>query len=807
MTRCFRARYGDKDNGHALLWQGDVTVTLPSELGLLTDRPWAHDQPGEQWWPSVGCGPVGDWWALWWTIPDQEARRQGMVRSEVALWRLEEIGAVSDLAPVMSLLAGESIPVPPADLLIKLADALLETTASPPVLVGLEHWPALIVALWPQLWPEARRNFSGRVAMTPPQGGESVTPPLVYTIPASRALQWPDRARITTSELASSHSRGAAWLAGQADAVMSELFSGCATHPPDLAFAKKLALAADRLERLRREPDADSALVLLRILIAIAPGQGLAGLKREVMAVLTVQLANTDQMTVGGLANIKTWDLPVGVTPTEELSAWVAAHAAQLGDEDSELLLEKAGKEGANAPEAWWRDSVRQALVTGIQHQTADWGRAVLRWLAAPKSAGLLDALLSGSPASEDWLFLVADTHRVAVGHLGTFREHCHKRGWSRLHAWGVSTALSGEAAIDAQLAFTGEPVPGLAYLVERLPGQIVVSKAVASAHSDLTTLAGKRTAREPKWLEGLDANQAGWRALWRAHLEAGGVHWPQGVNRKQLAVQLLDAVLTGDPSELLIATLATDLAATALEHPQRTQLWKRLDAAGKTALLNSVAATLLQQISDGKAIPSPERELAEAVIQQVRSSKPTAKTIAALLGWEAPLAEQDVVRWISVTQGYEWLSVAEEVGRHVQRRGWRQVASEMYSLCRLSKKELRPAVAACVELLSRLEQYFFLLLYAPTGQKQHVDQEMLARCVAELGADIAPHQALDYWDRVGGERKWISHTTRPDTQWRDVANRARHGGNQGGLAALIHELRRDYPNNDTLHELSRILK
>ncbi|OYY94018.1 MAG: hypothetical protein B7Y41_08775 [Hydrogenophilales bacterium 28-61-23] len=730
-----------------------------------------------------------------------------MVRSEVALWPLEEIGTVSDLAPVMMDLAGERIPAPPTELLINLADALLETAGSPPVVTGLVHWPALIVALWPQLWPEARRNFSGRAAMTPPQRGESVAPPLVYAIPASRALQWPGRTHITSSAPPSSPSRGAAWLAGQADAVMSELFAGCASHSADLAFAKKLARAADGLEQLRQEPGADSALALLRTLIAIAPGQGLAELKREALAVLQGQLANAGLMTVIGLANIKLSDIPEAATPSEALSAWVAAQAAQLGDEDAERLLEKVGRDDANAPEAWWRGSVRQALVTGIQQRSADWGRALLRWLAAPKPAGLLDALLPDSPTSEDWLLLLADNLRVSMDHLDTFREHCRKRGWSRLHAWGVSTAFHGEASIDSQLAFVGDPLPGLAYLVERLPGQLVVSKAVAAANSGLTTLAGKRTAREPNWLEGLDASHAGWRALWRAHLEASGVHWPQEVDRNQLAGQLLDAVLAGDPSDPLIATLATDLAATALEHPQRAQLWKRLGTTGKKALLSAVAATLLQRISAGLATPTPETELAEAVIHQVRSGRPTAIIITALLGWDAPLAEQEVVRWISSTQGSEWLSVAEEVGHHVQRRGWGQVASEMYSLCRWSKRELRPAVAACVGLLSRWEQNLFLMLYAPTGQKKHLDQETLARYVAEIGADIAPDQALDYWERAGGERKWISHTSRPDAQWRDVANRARHGGNARGLTALIRELRKDYPNNDTLQELSRILK
>ena len=80
-----RARYGVKDNGHALLWQNDSSVKLPPSLLGLSDRPQGYEQPGEQWWPSVGCAPLSEYWALWWTVPDNSAQRGGMVRSEVAI--------------------------------------------------------------------------------------------------------------------------------------------------------------------------------------------------------------------------------------------------------------------------------------------------------------------------------------------------------------------------------------------------------------------------------------------------------------------------------------------------------------------------------------------------------------------------------------------------------------------------------------------------------------------------------------------------------------------------------------------------
>lgn len=114
MNRPLLARYGAQDNRHALLdWEGHPAEP-PADLLGLTDKPPGSYAPGDRWWPSVGCGPVEGWWALWWTQPDEQARRGGMVRSEVALWRLDEVGAVDDLRPVMESLGGQGSILLPA---------------------------------------------------------------------------------------------------------------------------------------------------------------------------------------------------------------------------------------------------------------------------------------------------------------------------------------------------------------------------------------------------------------------------------------------------------------------------------------------------------------------------------------------------------------------------------------------------------------------------------------------------------------------------------------------------------------------
>lgn len=224
-----RAKYGAKDNRHDLLeWQGHSSP-LPSELLGLTDMPCGTFAPGDCWWPSVGCEPLGDWWALWWTVPDSDATRGGMVKSEVALWPLAEIGHFADLRPVMASLAGlDEIPPTPTDLLSAVAEALVTSeTGKPPVVVGLEAWPSIIADLWLRLWPEARQAFSARVALSPPQSGESVAPPWLFGIPSTRTSEWSRHRLVTANAATKTSNRAAAWLMGNDDPTFETIKTAC----------------------------------------------------------------------------------------------------------------------------------------------------------------------------------------------------------------------------------------------------------------------------------------------------------------------------------------------------------------------------------------------------------------------------------------------------------------------------------------------------------------------------------------------------------------------------------------------------
>lgn len=787
---------------HALLdWEGSPT-RLPSDLLGLTDKPPGSYAPGDRWSPSVGCGPVEGFWALWWTQPDEQASRSGMVRSEVALWRLDEIGGVNDLRPVMESLGGHGlISLPPAELLGAVAEALLSASSSRPVLPDLDVWPGVIAALWARLWPEARRVFSARVAISPPQGGESVAPPWIFGIPPERALQWSGYRVIAAAPSAAQPSRAAAWLVATKDPTLEEVLAACSPLPADLGALRRVARAADRLERLREAPNPQHALNLLRTLLTLARGPDAAvTLKKEASNALVAGFLGETSSFVSSLANLDLSQLPEGGSLESALGSWIRRWAADLSLEEASRLLNMLSPDRATS---WWQEGVRVPLSAELSNPEPRWAKAALQWLGLPNAAGVLRTLLPATEGVEQCLLDVTSGVEPVKATLHQIQHEAAQRGWSRIHAWAAMNALPPREAFQAQRAFLGDPSAGLAFLVERLPGPVVVEEAVSLPDAQLVGLVARRTKREPNLLRSLDAGQPGWRALWAAHVAAGGVRWPPDADRNALGRALLDAVLEGDEPEGLVAALAEDQAEIALDHPKRAALWEVLSSAGRTALLPRVAEALVRRCDAGRSISTVEHPLSEAIASWARRTRPSARVVAALLKWNVQVSEEEFIRWLDGPKRSEWTSVAYEVGQAVLSRGWKRAAEAIYD--RRYVTELRLVAEACQELLSSWQRWVLAWILKPRIFNNSDDAPLVHR-IAELGANLAPDGLDDLWERAGGERKRLPRWGSPDARWREAARLAQNGSLKGGLRALVKELRVDAPYNGDLHELETIL-
>jgi hypothetical protein len=803
-----RARYGVKDNSHGLLeWQG-APAALPSELLGLTDKPPGHLVPGERWWPSLGCGAVGDWWALWWTVPDESACRAGMVRSEVAVWRLDDIRTVEDLRPILVSLSGtETAPTSFPEQLHSVAEALVSSELErSPIVSDLDAWPGILADIWSRLWPEARRNFSARVAVIPPQGGESVAPPLIYCVPRQSLPGWADFPLIQFGSDSGPTSRAALWLLGEDDVTFKEILESCDFCSGDLKKLGTVARASDRLDKLRKCPSPNNALDFLRSLAVLAPSHDKAiNLKTEALGKLGLGFNGEKPEFALKLRNLDTVFLSNNAPLRDALTQWVHSQLPNLTPDESRQLLTSIEE---NKAQAWWQTSVRQALLDGFTSPDKQWAKIALNWLGLSDCPGVLKAILPSSETFETCLLDVVDEINLSETVLRQLETLVKSRQWSRLHAWVVMNLYSPSQAFQLQRDFPGSAVAGLKYLIAHLSGDDIINEVINTPESQLIQLVVQRTVREPQLLKDLDASKAVWRDIWAAHIAAGGDCWPPNVNREIQGSKLLDAVTMGEKeSSGLIASLAKDLSETAFNYSDRAKLWNLLRPDSSVALLPLVADVLIQTCDAGQAVHSLEPKLAQEVFNRSLTTGLSIKIFVVLLSSNVPLDEQNLIRCISSSMRADWEpDVAAVIGRVMSERRWKGAAEKSYDLFMSGAiPELQSVVEACQTLLSRWQ---CVRLYFRTGNASlasNIGDNLVVR-VAELGGDLAPEELDDIWDRAGGKRKDLKTGGTPAIRWQSAAQFAQSGKLKNGLLALVNELEKSYPHNLDLKELARII-
>ncbi|MDP2312203.1 MAG: effector-associated domain EAD1-containing protein [Pseudomonadota bacterium] len=792
----FRGRFGARDNSHAMLeWNGPKPV--PVELLGLTDKPPGSYGPGDRWWPAVGCGPVGDLWAIWWTVPDETAARGGMARSEVAAWPVADAGSVDDLRGVLLELSGLEVSAAASELTAVLAEALLEPPPGRTVFVGLDLWPSVVVALWERLWPAARRSFSARAAVSPPQAPESVAPPWLFGIPLERVPQWTGWRLVSSATAPTTPSRAAKWLAGTADASLGEVLAGL-DMGSDLSGLRRAARAAEKIDAWRAHPDGQRALETLRSLLAVAPGASqLAELKARAIRGIEVGLTEAQPALVFGLANI---DLALVQPPGDVAGAvrrWVRVHAPSLEDEDIVRCLSMLSP---GRTEEWWATAVGDILRAGLSDPDARWGAAALRWLSGPVEGELLEGVLPRSVRIEDRLLAVAETTKFAAPALERLRGEAARRGWSRLHAWALSCAYSVTEALTQQRTFRGDSLPGLAYLVDRLPGEAVAAEAARCRAAALVKLVADRTVREPHLLRGLDATIEGWRSLWAAHIAAGGPAWPPGVDVASTAATLLGLSLEGVDVDGLLGILARDLGGVAAAHPRRADLWTSLRPPARGSLLDAVAKDIVVRVERGESVEAPEGALSEAILAVLQQDTPSPRVAISALHWGLPLDEGQFVTWLRARRASEWAAYSAALGGAVLGRRWGRAARAIYDLARGSS-ELVPVAIAVAELLPPWDRFW---LSWRTGGTP--DTQVLCERVGSLAAELLPDQLDEVWERAGGSRRKLPYGTNPEDRWRAAVRFADQGGLDGGVECLLRELRQELPHNAGLRELEEML-
>ncbi len=804
VTYPIHASYGDKDHGHALLKSDCNPDELPIELLGLTDRPSGNIIPGEQWWPSIGCGPVGKWWAIWWTSPDEHSSRGGMVHSEVALWPLDEIGKVKDLDPIISEISGKSnIHKPSSELLTALIETLMSRNTKPPVIQDIESLPGIISTIWTRLWPEARRSFSTRVALSPPQNGDSINPPWFFCILSDRAPQWIEHELVSNKQHPTNPSRATCWLLNGSDPLFDEVLKACNKFPINLSEFTHFSRAADRLEQLRKSPQPEQTIGFLRTIILLAKeAKSAVSLKLEALQVLKTHFKDCNPSFILSLSNIDPINLPAKELPEYELATWISIQMPELHLNDISKIFERLSP---NEAKQWWQQTISSTVSNQMTKPNMHWAIAALKWMGLPNNFNILDISLHTTEENERCLLNAAEKLELPTDTLNKICKESEKRKWSRLHAWSLMKSLPEPKAIIRQKDFSGDPYPGLEFLVAQLSGAAIIQAAISISDLKLLELVAYRTVNEPELLTDMDASIPEWRILWAKHIANGGQHWPPRANKDVLGSTLLNSILCNEAPKGLIGALAEDIAEITISHTNRKQLWPNLKDSDRTKLLSQVSTLYIKKYDDEQLVPTPEQELAEIIVDKARLIQPSTRLLTALITWNVNLNEHEVIQWISGIKPLDWKYVAINIGTAILNKKWERVAKKLYILSK-STPEILPAVNICKDLLSLWDRSMYSF-YSFAECPPVPDDISLAHRLADLGATLSPDQLSYIWERSGGERKHLNTTGTPETLWHEAAILAQQGKLDGGLRPLLRELLKHAPNNLDLQELDLIVQ
>lgn len=804
------ATYGAQDNSHRLLKCNDPQVNLPRELEGLTDRPPGDISPGDIWWPSVGCGPVGEWWCIWWTMPDLTATRAGMVRSEVALWRREHIGSVEDLSHALAEIAGGQTTRPVSqEHLLTVSEAILSTQGHAVIICNaLEAWPQIIADVWRKLWPAARTDFSARLALNPPQSSEPNILPWIFGTPPCRAQQW--QHPFVKIEMSSLHgtaqlSRAAKYLAGQQDLVLSEVLIGIPPKNSDLTYLKQAARVADNVERLNIADDFSDALALIRTLIVMAPTNA-EGVKLKMVACtkLLTSLPSLSSEQVELLANIDLSAVPDSKILEDAFRSRLVEIVPVLSAEKSIPIFFKLQTGKA---QIWWQTIIKSVIQRGLDSLDEIWACAAIRWLAIPEMEEIINNFVKNDKEIERSLVKIVNREKWSPAQLNQIRKQAKKRKWSVLHAWClVSSKLSVADAFVKQQDLIGEAFPGFEYLIHNLPSDAVVKTIVAGEDADLCRLAAQLTVQKPTLLRLIDVSKASSRFLWATHIQLGGEAWPESLQPEIQGKKLLEVIISGEDSYNLIEAVGNNLIQIILDHPRRKELWGNLSVNESNKLLPIVANQLISCIKSGQSISQPESALLNKIVELLRSGRPSIKEILALITWNVSVREQELIDWMYYFSRLDWLENPTQIGQVILGNYWRNAAKKLNEI-KQRNPEATQALEVCKELLPIWDRFLQILssLHSTEGSFSDYKPALIDR-VADIGSELAPDCLDEVWERAGGKRKDLESKGTNISRWQNATRLAANGG-KCSLEDLIRVLREDYPKNVSLSELDQVLR
>ena len=830
--RIEQALYGECRGGHSLLAASEddgVSSDIVQRLDLPDTAP-----PGVEWSPFLRGFPFRNRYVLSRTFRDTNASRGGMVFSHALLAPLDDIEEITDLTPLLQLLASSDrqrpkattidfvrteTPLPDAVDLIDAAEALTATgqysryskeqgttRALPVVRLGHVGLDDLVVALWARLLPKMRRAFAFRLSFDPRDLGETPAPALVCT-PPSMAARWSDYPIIRSGVSREPASLAAAVLAGHEKAAsFLEFLREIGAKPATFRDLRLL----DRAYLLNvGEPTLDRCIGAVRLIEKLSPDSDAGEDGKDVLVRRLCELvaaATAKQILL--LRNLQLSAFPSPNRIWKALKTWVAENSYPRDQDGKMLTVFEDATATASAVEEW-RTAVLDGSAVAARSRNSAFPKAFWRWFQVrpevvaavfrhvPVEVGVEKRVAAATPRSLD---------ETAAEPLATLAL---SRGWLRMHGAILSAirnpldAARGQVAVDTELSF----VAGLKSALRQAKPAEVVDCALEIEDPRMPRLAGEAVAKDPGLLAGVDLTGRKAQAIWREALDIDPECWRAPADPSAAFHSILDRLLDGGDADLsLIDRLSCTPVADLGSYARRPETWPRIKGNALDNILTATASGWLRRAASGGVPFAPEQALQSAIL----GNDEFESTLDALV----PGRVGAVMRIVATLERYDEhgflhllestmsrttslaASDAEGIGCLVLERRWEDVATDLVARYENGRRDLKPALRACYDMLDFWVRWRLWLTPISETEKWTAFEE--------LAAELYPRGPDDggLWERAGGKDADLSSGGDGRTRWRNATRNMRNGKGPtpSELLAMMLE---DFPNNERLLHLA----
>jgi len=719
--------------------------------------------------------------------------------------------------PALEIAAGELSRSPTNTYLPpQLAQALI--AASGTVVWGdPDSFDDIVIALWSATWPSVRKTLSFRLSFDP-NDLDADFPPTLVTTPKQVGSRWPRNrliARTSDSQLPANDAATAVLL-GEANGMpLSQLQEELEADLTTLRQLKVLeALAAARAQNA---PTFSALRSQLQLMAKLSPESSKGHLlKSSLLDEISKELPRQSVAAeIRGLRNI----------PWESFDPGKTAKVLQIAADWTRSNI---------VPNTVGRDAVAPLLIDALSESTV--------W-ASSLRAGLQEALdrdSDGTP-SAIWMWLGAGLRPYLEGIVGmyvknserenAFADSCPKlsddpelatdlillssrRRWFELHAVVLMRSRKPEQALTDHLAALGEHgTAGLQRIRKGIGAREFFVLGMKLRDGRLIDAAVRCLSDLPELWNHFDSRDRFWRTLFRRALEAEGRTSLEGGIGRFVAANVIAALDVPVWEDEQFVKDVIDLYPDWSDLGAPDDTWARIPASCRSRAVGATADGWLRRFLAGEAVAIPtssELRLHVAAELRVRAALEGTQNVSRsveLFEQLSELSEQLFTWWAgSVLRSAPRISdmTSLRIGELLASREWRRGADEV---CRTAehRQDLRPAITACISLLSMLRRVQLFFAGALSGGNQ-ID---LWSAVLELGLDLYPYGpgVNDLWSRAGGHAADLLYFTSGRDSWGTMISEARRGRHNVTLDSLTRAMLDDYPGNLDLKRIARMIR